>query len=339
MTIREQEALQPFNTFGIAARAAHFAEATDTGMLQELVTEARFRQWPLFVLGGGSNILLTRDVPGLTLHVAMKGIETVREDSRYRWLRAGAGEVWHKLVLFALKHNLGGIENLSLIPGYCGAAPMQNIGAYGVELQEVFEELEALEPETGKMRTFNLAECRFGYRDSYFKQDGKGRYIISSITLRLTKTGHKLNTGYGAINTTLEAMGIQEPSIHSISEAVVQIRQSKLPDPAELGNAGSFFKNPELESGQFQKLQQQYPEVPNYPLVTRRVKVPAAWLIEQCGWKGKRIGHAGAHAMQPLVLVNYGGATGAEVWALAQEIRDSVHQRFGISLHPEVNII
>lgn len=339
MTITHGNSLQVLNTFGIAARAEHYAHATSLADLSALVREARSSEWPLFVLGGGSNVLFTRDVPGLTLHVGLRGIETVREDANYIWLKAMAGEVWHHLVVHAIGRGLGGIENLSLIPGYCGAAPMQNIGAYGVELQEVFEELEALELDTGRMRTFHLADCRFGYRDSYFKQEGKGRYIITSLTLRLTRQRHNINTTYGAIAETLAAMGVLEPGIREVSEAVVRIRQSKLPDPKELGNAGSFFKNPELPVAQFEALKAANPDIPHYPLPDGRVKVPAAWLIEQCGWKGKRIGNTGAHTRQPLVLVNYGGATGEDVWHLAQDIRDSVMQRFSVELQPEVNII
>jgi UDP-N-acetylmuramate dehydrogenase len=339
MTITNDYSLQALNTFGIAARAEYFAQSTSLTDLSAFVREAQSREWPLFVLGGGSNVLFTRDVPGLTLHVGLRGIETVREDDRYTWLKTMAGEVWHHLVLHALEQGLGGIENLSLIPGYCGAAPMQNIGAYGVELQEVFEELEALELDTGRMRTFRLADCHFGYRDSYFKQEGKGRYIITSLTLRLTRQRHNINTTYGAIAETLTAMGVDESGIREVSEAVVRIRQSKLPDPKELGNAGSFFKNPELSTAQFEALKTANPDIPHYLLPDGRVKVPAAWLIEQCGWKGKRIGNTGAHARQPLVLVNYGGATGEEMWHLAQDIRDSVVQRFGVELQPEVNVI
>jgi UDP-N-acetylmuramate dehydrogenase len=253
-------------------------------------------------------------------------------------VKAGGGEVWHDLVLFCLQHNLGGIENLSLIPGTVGAAPLQNIGAYGVELKDVFEELEAVNLATGELHTFDKAACQFGYRESVFKHESRGQYIVASVTLRLRKE-HQLNTSYGAIQTTLEEMQVQQPTIHDVSAAVCHIRRSKLPDPAQIGNAGSFFKNPEIPVLLYDVLKEKYPGMPAYPVSEAAVKVPAGWLIEQCGWKGKVIENYGVHKNQALVLVNYGGAHGEKLLALARDIIQSVQEKFGITLQPEVNIL
>ena len=338
MQLITDQNLLPYNTFGLNAKTHAFAEVHSIDELREVLTTPEAKQVPLLILGGGSNILLTQDHPGLVIKNSIKGIDLVKEDSEHVWLKAYAGEVWHDLVMYTVNKGLGGIENLSLIPGQVGAAPMQNIGAYGVELVQVFEELDALHIATGELHTFDKEACKFGYRESIFKHELKGQYVICSITIKLSKHP-KPNTSYGAITDTLNEMGIEQPTVKDISNAVIAIRQSKLPDPKELGNAGSFFKNPEISKDAFKVLQQAHPQVPHYPLESGLVKVPAGWLIEQAGWKGKRIGNTGSHAKQALVLVNYGNATGAEIWQLAMDIQASVKQQFNITINPEVNVI
>ncbi len=290
-------------------------------------------------LGGGSNVLFTKDFEGLVLKNSIKGIEVASETEDHVLLKIYSGENWHELVMYCVQRNLGGIENLSLIPGTVGAAPMQNIGAYGVELEKVFVSLEALNLETFEIETFDKETCEFGYRESVFKRKFKGQYFIYSVTLRLDKKP-VIHAEYGDIKTVLTDKGIAwtEASIKDISDAVIQIRQSKLPDPKEIGNSGSFFKNPVIESAHFDKLKTEYPDIKGFEQYNG-IKVPAAWLIEQCGWKGRRVGNTGSHARQALVLVNYGAATGNEVWQLAQDIIGSVREKFGISLEPEVNIV
>ncbi len=338
MRIESGVALQSYNTFGLAASAMHFAACTNVTDLREAVRYGAEKSWPLFILGGGSNILLTGDVGGLTIHVALPGKEVVDRKGTDVLVRFQAGELWHDCVMWSIANGWGGMENLSLIPGRMGAAPMQNIGAYGVELKDIFHSLEALDRKTGAMVTFTAADCRFGYRESIFKHEARDQFIITAVTLRLS-TEPDLHLEYGAIRDTLQDMGITKPTTRDVSNAVIAIRQSKLPDPARLGNAGSFFKNPEISTEAFQQLVSDFPQVPHYPLPDGQVKIPAAWLIEQCGWKGKVVGHTGAHAQQPLVLVNYGGATGDEIWQLAQDIRQSVADKFSITLQPEVNIV
>jgi len=328
--------LLPFNTFGIEASAAHFTEVASVDELCRVLREA---VPPVLILGGGSNLLFTRDWPGTVVRNTIRGIEVVRRFKNRVWVRIGGGENWHGFVQWAVGQNLGGVENLSLIPGSVGAAPVQNIGAYGVELKDVFVGLEAVELTTGKIRRFSRPACRFGYRDSFFKQEGKGRYCITSVTLSLSTARHRINTGYGDIVRTLAEMGVAKPGIADVSAAVTRIRSSKLPDPARIGNCGSFFKNPEVERAVYAKIQETHPAAPHYDLPSGRVKIPAGWLIEQCGWKGKRVGNTGCHDKQALVLVNHGGATGAEVVALAQAIIGSVEKTFGVRLEPEVNIL
>jgi UDP-N-acetylmuramate dehydrogenase len=291
------------------------------------------------ILGGGSNLLLTKDVAGLVLHNAIQGIEIVRKFNNKVWVKVGSGVVWHEFVLWAVKNGLGGVENLSLIPGTVGASPVQNIGAYGVEIKDVFVKLEAVALETGKVQVFNKAQCQFGYRDSYFKKEGKGKYCITSVIFSLTQQNHRLHLSYGDITRTLEQMQVTKPGIAYISAAIIQIRSSKLPDPAKIGNCGSFFKNPEVDRSVLEAIKVNYPNVVSYDLPNGKVKIPAGWLIEQCGWKGKRVGNTGAYEKQALVLVNYGGATGAEVKALAYAIIDSVKTKFGVNLEAEVNIM
>ncbi|MGV3540991.1 MAG: UDP-N-acetylmuramate dehydrogenase, partial [Rufibacter sp.] len=329
---------QPYNTFGIDAKAKVLAEFTSVDELKELLRHPEVSQLPLLVLGGGSNVLFTQDVDAAVLLNRIKGI-TQAEAGTHVLVTAGSGETWHDLVLYTIEQDLGGIENLSLIPGTVGAAPLQNIGAYGVELKDAFHQLEALEIATGEVVTFNKEQCAFGYRESIFKREGKGKYIVTSVTLQLTKGTHQYNTSYGAIQDTLAQQEVKELSLRAISDAVCHIRRSKLPDPAKIGNAGSFFKNPEIPLAQFEILRSQYPGIPGYPVTPETMKVPAGWLIEQCGWKGKVLGKYGVHKDQALVLVNYGGATGIEVKELAYEVIQSVQDKFGITLTPEVNII
>ncbi|RDV11986.1 UDP-N-acetylmuramate dehydrogenase [Pontibacter diazotrophicus] len=338
MKLQSDFPLKPYNTFGIEAKAKLFARFESVQELQTLLQMPELRQEEKLILGGGSNLLFTKDFDGLVLQNGIKGIQVVHEDEAHVLVKAGGGEVWHDFVLYALQQNYGGAENLSLIPGTVGAAPLQNIGAYGVELKDIFHELEAVHLETGEIRTFDNASCKFGYRESIFKNEMKGQYIVTSVTFRLYKK-HTLNTSYGAITTTLEEMQVQQPNIQDISAAVCHIRQSKLPDPKQIGNAGSFFKNPEIPLEQYEQLKQQYAAIPSYPVSDTTVKVPAGWLIEQCGWKGKVLGNYGVHKNQALVLVNYGGAKGEHVRQLAYNIIASVDKKFGIRLHPEVNIL
>ncbi len=335
MKALENHPLTQYNSFALSARAAFFLEVNSEEELRQALRECTP---PLLLLGGGSNMLLTRDWPGTVIRMAIKGRELREETNESALIAAGAGENWHELVTWTLKQNLGGLENLSLIPGSAGAAPIQNIGAYGVELTQVFDHLEAMELSSGDIHTFDRAACRFGYRDSVFKQELKGKYAITGVFLRLQKNP-TLNTGYGAIRDILAEWGIATPTIHDVSRAVIHIRRSKLPDPALLGNAGSFFKNPEVEAAQLQALLQAHPNLVHYPLPGGRAKIPAGWLIEQCGWKGKRVGNTGCHAQQALVLVNYGGATGAEIWEHARRVADSVKEQFGVELGVEVNVV
>jgi len=335
--LKEHVSLQPLHTFGLPVSARWYIEIESQRAALEFLMDNLHPPAPILVLGGGSNVFFTQDVDRLVLHNRILGREVIDEDEQHVWLRVGAGENWHQIVLFALQNEWGGIENLSLIPGSMGAAPIQNIGAYGVELKEVFHSLEAIALETGQVRTFTREECEFGYRDSIFKRWAKGKYLITHVTMRLDKQP-QLNTSYGAIETELQRLG-KAPSIHSISEAVLNIRQSKLPDPAEIGNAGSFFKNPIVSQARFEQIQSQYPTVPHYPAGDDQVKVPAGWLIETCGWKGHRVNQHGVHAKQALVLVNYGGATGQDLYQLSEDILQSVRARFGIELEREVNVV
>lgn len=335
--IEQQKSLKTYNTFGIDAKAKHF---TSVNSLAELTSILASNEYPeKFILGGGSNMLLTKDIDALVIHVNLKGIEIISEDENYAIVKAYAGENWHKFVLWCLEHNLGGVENLSLIPGNIGTAPIQNIGAYGVELKDVFESCEVMEITTQNTKTFNKQDCKFGYRESIFKQDAKGKYIITSVNLKLTKKEHKLNTGYGAIISQLEDMKVSLPTIQDISKAVIAIRQSKLPDPKEIGNSGSFFKNPVISSDHFNELQANFPEIPSYTVSDKLVKVPAGWLIEKAGFKGKTFGDYGVHKKQALVLVNYGNAKGSDILKLAKLIQHTIKRIFNIDIETEVNII
>lgn len=337
MEIQIDYPLKDLNTFGINVNSRYFVSISSVEQLKKVLVTDIARNNSLLIMGGGSNILFTRKYPGLIILNQIKGIEITDETNDSALISAGGGEVWHDLVNFALSQNLGGIENLSLIPGSVGAAPIQNIGAYGVELKEVMESLSTIELATGEERTFNNTECDFGYRNSVFKKELRDKYLITNVRLRLSKQP-KLNTSYGAINSLLEEKGIDNPGIADVSNAVIEIRQSKLPDPAKLGNAGSFFKNPVVDKIDFEGLKLNFSGIPGY-INANAVKIPAAWLIEQCGWKGKRFGAVGVHDKQPLVLVNYGNGTGEELKNLAEDIKTSVADKFGIKLEAEPRII
>ncbi|MDF7811922.1 UDP-N-acetylmuramate dehydrogenase [Hymenobacter sp. YC55] len=337
-TLEHNISLRPYNTFNLDVKARLFARFTSTEELRALLALPEVQQAERLILGGGSNLLFTKDFDGVVLKNEIRGLEIIDQDEDTALVRAGAGESWHGLVQYTLDQELSGIENLSLIPGTVGAAPLQNIGAYGAELKDTFVELEALEIATGQLRTFSVEECGFGYRESVFKGKLKNQYIVTSVVLRLHRRA-QTNISYGAIQTTLQDLGItDEPTPRHVSEAVVHIRRSKLPDPAEIGNAGSFFKNPEISQHKYDELKAHYPDLPGYP-VPGGMKVPAAWLIEQCGWKGLRRGPHGVHDRQALVLVNHGGAQGQDIRDLAFEIIASVREKFGVELHPEVNIM
>lgn len=331
--------LKAYNSFGLDVRARLFASFNNMDALQEMLEHYNELPYmPLLILGGGSNILFTRDVDGLVLKNDLRGIELIDEDKDFYYVKAMAGENWHQFVLHCIEKGYAGLENLSLIPGNVGASPMQNIGAYGVEIKDVFHSLEAWHINEKHREIFYLKDCEFGYRESVFKEKYRNRFIITSVTYRLRKQP-QFQTSYGAIEQELEKMKVAKLSIKAISDAVIRIRQSKLPDPAIVGNAGSFFKNPTISIGRFQNLQEKFPAIVGYPVNETRVKLAAAWLIEQCGWKGYRKGDAGCHEKQALVLVNYGNATGADIFKLSTEIMQSVFEKFGIHLEREVNIV
>ncbi len=335
MSTQKNISLLPYNSFHIEVNAAEFISVKSVDELQKILAKAASE--PSLVLGGGSNLLLTRNVDGLVLKIDITGIDEVKEDSNHVFVTAGAGENWHQFVEYTVNRNWGGLENLSLIPGNVGAAPIQNIGAYGVELKDVFYELEAYDRKEKKVFAFGVNDCRFDYRDSIFKSAAKGRYIILNVTFILNKNP-ALNTSYGAIREELRIMGVRSPTIRDVSQAVIKIRRSKLPDPEEIGNAGSFFKNPVVDQANFLSLSSKYADMPAYPHEDQSVKLAAGWLIEQCGWKGYRKGDAGVHKNQALVLVNYGKATGREIFELSEKIKKSVDKTFGIELEREVNI-
>jgi len=340
MQVQENISLRPFNSFGIDARAKYFARFKDGEELGEILsgsptTDQRLRT---LILGGGSNILLTDNFEGFVLKNEVTSIEELHEDHAHVYVRAGAGENWHQFVLYCIKRNWAGLENLSLIPGNVGASPMQNIGAYGVELEDRFHSLEAWHIKEKKIYSFSKSDCEFGYRDSVFKRHLKDQFVILNVTFELLKKPI-FHTSYGAITEELEKMGVTELSIQAISQAVVNIRSSKLPDPKQIGNAGSFFKNPTVEKDKFESLKQQFPDIIGYPQTNGNVKLAAAWMIEQCGWKGYRKGDAGVHAKQALVLVNYGEAKGNEILELSKQIKESVSEKFGVALETEVNIL
>ena len=335
--IAEDISLKSFNTFGVQSRARWFAEVNGETDLFELYKSGQLAKEPLLVLGGGSNVLFTRNFEGLIVRMNIKGISSRAEDDTV-FVTAGGGEVWHDLVTYCVERNFAGIENLSLIPGSVGASPIQNIGAYGVELMDIFHSCRAFEIETGLIKEFDNAACKFSYRDSIFKNELKGKYIITEVTYKLSKVFiPKLS--YGAISQELQNRDILNPDIKDVSDVVSAIRVSKLPDPATIGNAGSFFKNPVIAAGDFNNLKSAFPDIVYYVVDNGRIKLAAGWLIEQCGWKGKIVGQTGTWKNQALVLVNHGSATGQEIYALSADIIKSVQNRFGVLLEREVNII
>ena len=351
MRIQENISLKPYNTFGIDAKAKYYSTFSSVDELEECLNyKLQTTNLPIgqaghkLILGGGSNILFSKDFNGLVLKNELKGIDLIKEDEHHYFVKAAAGENWHQFVLYCIKRNYAGVENLSLIPGNVGASPMQNIGAYGVEIKGVFEQLEAFHIRDKKIVTFTANDCEFGYRESVFKRKYKDQFVILNVTFRLRK--HPVfHTSYGAVEQELEKMRVKELSIQAISQAVINIRTSKLPDPKEIGNAGSFFKNPEIDNLQFQKLKQKFSNIVGYPVANNKTKLAAGWLIEQCGpkdsvsWKGYRKGDAGCHSKQALVLVNYGNAKGEEIYDLSEKILQSVKEKFGVKLEREVNIV
>ncbi|WP_163407674.1 UDP-N-acetylmuramate dehydrogenase [Flavobacterium ajazii] len=337
MEIQSNFSLKNYNTFGIDANAKEFVAVHSIAELKTVLEENKNKK--KFILGGGSNMLLTKDIDALVIHIDLKGKKITKEDDDFVWVESQTGEVWHDFVLWTIDNNFGGLENMSLIPGNVGTTPVQNIGAYGTEIKDTFISCEAMNIATQEMKTFTNAECNFGYRESIFKNKVKDQYIITSVIFKLTKRNHKINTSYGDILAELAKNNITEPSLKDVSNAVIAIRKSKLPDPKELGNSGSFFKNPIILKSDFEKIHQKFPEMKYYEVSETEVKVPAGWLIEQAGFKGKRFGDAGVHKNQALVLVNYGNATGQEILAVSKEVQKTVFETFGIHIDAEVNVI
>ncbi|WP_339917328.1 UDP-N-acetylmuramate dehydrogenase [Yeosuana marina] len=337
MQIQDNISLKPYNTFGIDATAKHFVSVSNSDQLKSVLS---LKEYPnKLILGGGSNMLLTKNQDKLVIHINLKGIEILSQDEDFAIVKANAGENWHEFVLWCMANNFGGIENLSLIPGNVGTSPIQNIGAYGVELKDHFVSCEALSLTTLETHTFTKSDCQFGYRDSIFKRQEKEKHIITSVTFKFTKRNHILNTKYGTISSELESMGIKNPTIQDISKAVISIRESKLPNPKDIGNSGSFFKNPVITNKQFETLLLNFPEAPSYSVSENEVKIPAGWLIEKAGFKGKRFGNYGVHKNQALVLVNYGQAQGSDILKLSKLIQKTVLRIFNISIEAEVNIL
>jgi len=337
LQIQENICLKPYNSFGIDVKASYFAEIFSEADLARLFKNEIVKSQKLLIIGGGSNVLFTQDYNGLVIKISIKGIQSEMIDGKVL-VTAGAGEVWNDFVNYCVGHHFAGVENLSLIPGTVGASPIQNIGAYGVELKDVFESCSAFEIKTGKIKVFTYDDCHFGYRESIFKGELKGKYIITSVTFRLSAEA-KINTSYGAIETELLNRGIENPNIADVSSAVSHIRVSKLPDPSTIGNAGSFFKNPVIEKHEFADIVAKHPDVVHYPTADDKIKLAAGWLIEQCGWKGKVVGQTGTWKNQALVLVNHGHATGTEVYNFSEQIIDSIKSTFGVTLEREVNIL
>jgi UDP-N-acetylmuramate dehydrogenase len=333
----QNKSLKKYNTFGLDVNASHFISIHSIDELIAVLKDDHFFDIQKMFLGGGSNVLLTKDFHGLIIHNNLKGIEVVGRDADFVFVKAASGEGWHDFVLYCIDKGFGGVENMSLIPGSVGAGPMQNIGAYGVEMKDVFYELEALNLSSLQVEKFSNADCKFGYRESVFKNEKKGQYFIVSVTFRLS-LNPTVNTTYGAIQQQLSAMNVEYPTIKDVSDAVIAIRSSKLPNPAVLGNSGSFFKNPEISVNEYERLKNEFPNVVAYP-TNNGYKLAAGWLIEQCGWKGKVVGNCGSHKDQALVIVNYGNATGDEIYSLALAIQDSVFEKFRVKIIPEVNIV
>ena len=335
MNIKENISLKNYNTFGISVFAKRFISIDSVYQLQQLLKIEK----DFFLISGGSNMLLTKNIDKLVIHINTKGISIDKEDDNFVYLTVNSGENWHDFVSWCVSQNYGGVENLSLIPGNVGTCPIQNIGAYGVEVKDTITMVEGLEIVSGKMIRFSNEDCKFGYRNSIFKNAHKGKIILTSVRFKLTKKNHKINTSYGAIETKLNSNNISNPTLKDISDAVISIRKSKLPDPKEIGNSGSFFKNPVIPMNQFLKLKKEYSSIPSFPVSDSEIKVPAGWLVEQSGFKGKRFGDAGVHNKQALVLVNYGNASGVEIYELAKKIKKEVLIKFKVALEIEVNII
>ncbi|WP_281637455.1 UDP-N-acetylmuramate dehydrogenase [Flavobacterium marginilacus] len=337
MEILNNFSLKNYNTFGIEAKAEQFAAVHSLAELKSILEQNKNKK--KFILGGGSNMLLTKNIEALVIHIDLKGKKIIKQDADFVWIEGQAGENWHQFVLWNIEQNFGGLENMSLIPGNVGTTPVQNIGAYGTEIKDTFISCEAIHIETQEIKTFTKEECNFGYRESIFKNEVKDQYIITSVVFKLTKQNHKINTSYGDILAELAKNNITSPGLKDVSNAVIAIRKSKLPDPAELGNSGSFFKNPILLKSNFEPIHQKFPEMRFFDISETEVKVPAGWLIEQAGLKGKRFGDAGVHKNQALVLVNYGGATGQEILNVSKTVQETVFETFGIHIEAEVNII
>ena len=337
MTILNNFSLKKHNTFGIEAKAKQFVAVHSVEDLKTVLVENQSQ--PKFILGGGSNMLLTQDIQALVIHIDLKGIKVLKEDDNFVWVESQAGENWHEFVLWTIDQNFGGLENMSLIPGNVGTTPVQNIGAYGTEIKDTFVSCDAMNIATQEMKTFTKDDCHFGYRESIFKHEAKDQFIITSVVFKLTKHIHKINISYGDITKELEKQNVITPTLKDVSNAVIAIRQSKLPDPKELGNSGSFFKNPIISKEQFEKTRALHPEMPHYVISETEVKVPAGWLIEKAGFKGKRFGDAGIHKNQALVLVNYGNATGQEILNVSRDIQATILKEFGIVIEAEVNVI
>ena len=335
MKTQQNISLKNYNTFGIDVTAKRFIAVDSVYQLQQLLKTEK----NIFLISGGSNMLLTKDIEKLVVLIDIKGISIDRENHNDIYLTVNAGENWHEFVLWCVENNYGGIENLSLIPGNVGTCPIQNIGAYGVEVKDTITKVEAINIDTQKLVSFSKSDCNFGYRNSIFKNEQKGKLVLTSVSFKLTKKSHNLNTSYGAIETELLSKKIIKPTLKNISDAVIAIRKSKLPDPKKIGNGGSFFKNPVITKTQFLELQKDHPTIPSYTISETETKVPAGWLIEQAGFKGKRFGEFGVHEKQALVLVNYGKASGKEIYQLAEKIQKTILEKFGISLEIEVNII
>jgi UDP-N-acetylmuramate dehydrogenase len=335
LVIKKNISLKAYNTFGIDVKASRFVSIASLYELKQLLNSEK----DFFLISGGSNLLLTRDIERLVVHINIQGISIDHEEENTVDLTVNAGENWHEFVLWCISENYGGLENLSLIPGNVGTSPIQNIGAYGVEVKDCITKVEALEIATNKLVSFSNEACNFGYRNSIFKNEVKGKYILTSVSFKLTTKNHQLTTSYGAIENELAIQKIKIPTLKNISDAIIRIRKSKLPDPKEIGNSGSFFKNPVISKTQFLRLQKENPSIPNYPVSETEIKVPAGWLVEQSGFKGKRFGDAGVHEKQALVLVNYGSATGIEIFQLAEKIQQTVFKKFEIALEIEVNVV
>ena len=338
MDIIENYSLKLYNTFGIEAKAKYFADVSTINDLRKVLVFRRQKDLPILFIGGGSNMLFVDNFPGIVLKLNLKGIEILKEDNDYVYVKSQGSENWHHFVEWTLEHDFGGLENLSLIPGNVGTAPMQNIGAYGVEVKDYIVEVQTLELETGNERIFTNEECHFGYRESIFKNELRGKYVLVAVTFKLTKQNHQLHVDYGAIKTELDSEQIINPTIQDISRAVIKIRESKLPDPSQIGNSGSFFKNPVISNDEFAEIEKNHPQIAHYK-TDSGIKIAAGWLIEQAGWKGKRFGDAGVHDKQALVLVNYGNATGKEIYDLSEQIIEDVKAKYGVTLEREVNII